>query len=79
MVVAHIDHICQLAGDALHAGIGSDFDGGFGVQSVPPEIDTVADLQKLAPILKDHGYSEVDTANILGLNWLNFLQKNLPT
>ena len=45
--VAHMDHVCQLAGDALHSGIGSDFDGGFGVQSVPPEIDTVADLQKV--------------------------------
>ena len=79
MVAAHIDHICQLAGDASHAGIGSDFDGGFGVQSVPPEIDTIADLQKLAPLLKDRGYSDADIANILGLNWLNFLQKNLPT
>ena len=79
VVAAHIDHVCQLAGNALHAGIGSDFDGGFGVQSVPPEIDTIADLQKLAPLLMKRGYSEVDIANILGLNWLNFLQKNLPS
>jgi membrane dipeptidase len=75
---AHIDYICQLAGDPYHAGIGSDFDGGFGVQSVPPEIDTIADLQKLAPLLKERGYSESDVANILGLNWLNLLEKNLP-
>ena len=75
---AHIDHICQLAGDSSHAGIGSDFDGGFGVQSVPPEIDTIADLQKLAPLLRERGYSDSDTAKILGLNWLNFLEKNLP-
>jgi membrane dipeptidase len=79
VVAAHIDHICQLAGDATHAGIGSDFDGGFGVQSVPPEIDTIADLQKLAPLLVNRGYSEADVANILGLNWLNYLQKNLPS
>jgi membrane dipeptidase len=76
---AHLDHICQLAGDSIHAGIGTDFDGGFGVQSVPPEIDTIADLQKLVPILQARGYSEKDTANILGLNWLNFLEKNLPS
>ena len=76
---AHLDHVCQLAGDSLHAGIGSDFDGGFGVQSVPPEIDTVADLQKLVPLLQARGYSEKDAANILGLNWLNFLEKNLSS
>ncbi len=77
--VAHIDHICQLAGDSRHAGIGSDFDGGFGVQSVPPEIDTVADLQKIAPLLRARGYSESDTENILGLNWIRFLEKHLPS
>lgn len=79
VVAAHIDHVCQLAGDATHAGIGSDFDGGFGLQSVPPEIDTIADLQKLIPLLVARGYSETDAANILGGNWINFLQKSLPS
>ena len=79
MLAAHMDHVCQLAGDSLHSGIGSDFDGGFGVQSVPAEIDTVADLQKLAPLLHARGYSESDTDNILGLNWARFLEKNLPS
>ena len=79
VVAAHMDHVCQLAGDARHVGIGSDFDGGFGVQSVPPEIDTIADLQKLVPLLTARGYSESDAGNILGGNWLNFLEKNLPS
>jgi membrane dipeptidase len=79
MFAAHIDHVCQLAGNSLHSGIGSDFDGGFGVQSVPPEIDTIADLQKLVPLLLARGYSESDAANVLGQNWLGFLQKNLPS
>ena len=74
----HVDHICQLAGDSLHVGIGSDFDGGFGLQSVPPEIDTVADLQKLVSLLQSRGYSEADTANILGGNWLARLARDLP-
>jgi len=77
VVAAHMDHVCQLAGDARHTGIGSDFDGGFGVQSVPPEIDTIADLQKLVPLLTARGYSESDAANILGGNWLNFLEKKV--
>jgi membrane dipeptidase len=76
--VAHIDHVCQLAGDSLHSGIGSDFDGGFGLQSVPPEIDTIADLQKLVPLLEARGYSTVDVENILGLNWLRLLRSSLP-
>jgi membrane dipeptidase len=76
--IAHIDHVCQLAGDANHAGIGSDFDGGFGLQSIPPELDTIADLQLVASRLIALGYSETDAANILGGNWLRFLRKNLP-
>ncbi len=77
-VAAHIDHVCQLAGDALHSGIGSDFDGGFGLQSTPPEIDSVADLQKLVPLLKMRGYSDADAAQVMGLNWLRCLRENLP-
>ena len=78
-VVAHIDHICQIAGDAHHVGIGSDFDGGFGLDSVPLGIDTVADLQKLSPLLAERGYTESDIAAILGENFINHLKKNLPS
>lgn len=78
VVVNHMDHVCQIAGDSLHVGIGSDFDGGFGLQSVPPEIDTVADLQKLVSLLQARGYSEADAANILGGNWLARLKRDLP-
>lgn len=76
--IAHIDHVCQLAGDANHAGIGSDFDGGFGWQSIPQELDTIADLQMVAGKLIERGYSESDAANILGDNWLRFLRRHLP-
>jgi membrane dipeptidase len=77
-VVAQIDHVCQMAGNASHVGLGSDFDGGFGVQSVPVEIDTVADLQKLVPALTQKGYTETDIKAIMGQNWLNLLQRSLP-
>lgn len=77
-VVAMIDHICQLTGSAAHVGIGSDFDGGFGVERVPAEIDTVADLQKLDPLLRARGYSAVDVAGILGQNWVKVLRRGLP-
>jgi len=79
VVASHIDHICQLAGDSLHAGLGSDFDGGFGLQHVPPEIDTIADLQNLVSLLQARGYSENDSANILGGNWIARLKRDLPS
>ena len=77
-VLAHIDHICQIAGDAQHAALGSDFDGGWGWPTSPVEIETAADLQKLAPRLLERGYSESDTAAILGGNWRSFLERSLP-
>jgi membrane dipeptidase len=77
-LVAQIDYVCQLAGDARHAGIGTDFDGGFGLQSVPPSIDSIADLQKLAAPLAEMGYTTEDIAAILGANWLARLEKILP-
>jgi membrane dipeptidase len=78
MVVAHIDYICQRAGSAHHVGFGSDFDGGFGLQQLPAELDTIADLQKLAPLLAARGYSEIDIAAIFGGNWIDHLRRSLP-
>jgi membrane dipeptidase len=77
-VVAQIDYICQLAGDAQHVAIGTDFDGGFGFQSIPVEIDTIADLQKLAPLLIEKGYHQVDIQSIFSDNWLRILRDSLP-
>jgi membrane dipeptidase len=78
LVVAQIDHVCQIAGDTQHVGIGTDFDGGFGVESVPAEIDSIADLPKLAPRLNEKGYNGEDIENIFNKNWLRILRNNLP-
>lgn len=77
-VADHIDHICQIAGDTRHVAIGSDFDGGFGLSDIPSELDTIADLHALAPVLSQRGYNESDIQNILGGNWVNVLRKGLP-
>ena len=73
-VVDHMDHICQLAGNANHIGIGSDLDGAFGKEQSPCDIDTIADLQKIGPILQKRGYSTSDIENVFAGNWLRFLR-----
>ena len=45
--VDHIDHLCQIAGSARHAVIGSDLDGPYGTEQTPLELDTIADLQRV--------------------------------
>lgn len=77
-VAAHIDYICKMAGDARHVGLGTDFDGGFGLSSVPVEVDTIADMQKIIPFLVERGYTQDDVAAILGGNWLALLHQTLP-
>ena len=77
-ILKQIDHICQIAGDAQHVGLGSDFDGGFGLQSVPPGIDSIADLRKLIPALKEKGYTTTDVSAVMGENWLRVLKQILP-
>jgi len=78
LIADHIDYYCQRAGNAHHVGIGSDFDGGFGLQHVPVEIKSIADLQKLAPILESRGYSPDDVAAVFGGNWIDILHRVLP-
>ncbi len=77
-VADHIDHLCQLAGDARHAAIGGDTDGQGGVDGAPADVDTVADYQRLAAILARRGYSDGDIANVLYGNWHRFYTRWLP-
>lgn len=77
-LAAHIDHICQIAGSAQHAGVGTDFDGGFGWPAVPYELNTIADLQKIAPLLAEYGYSPESIGDIMGNNWRRRLERILP-
>lgn len=77
-MVNHIDHVCQLAGNARHAGVGTDLDGGFGREQSPLDLDTIADLQKLPDLLAKRGYKPDDIELILHGNFLRFLRQNLP-
>ena len=75
-VIDHIDHICQIAGNAQHVGIGSDLDGGYGKEQCPYDIETIADLQKIPDLLKNRGYTEGDTTQIMHGNFLRFLRNH---
>ena len=77
IMVNNIDHICQLAGNSLHAGIGSDLDGGYGTEQCPHDLDTIADLQKLPALLYARGYSHEDVRNIMHLNFIRYLKEYL--
>jgi membrane dipeptidase len=77
-LIDHMDYICQMAGDANHVGIGTDFDGGFGLQSVPDGIDTIADIQKLERLLSNRGYNHEQIEAMFHTNWLHFLERTLP-
>jgi membrane dipeptidase len=70
-IVDHIDHVVKLVG-IDHVGIGSDFDG---VQVVPADLKSVADLPNLTNELLKRGYSEADIDKILGGNMLRVMDE----
>jgi membrane dipeptidase len=73
-LIDHMDHICQLAGNTLHIGIGTDLDGAYGKEQSPYDLDTIADLKKLIPLFSKRGYSATDIENIMHGNFLRFLR-----
>ena len=77
-VVEHVKHMCEVAGDSEHIGIGSDLDGGFGSESIPAELDTIEDVPKIADALAANGFSEKQVDGMMGENWLRFLSRTLP-
>lgn len=69
----HAEHVARVAGWE-HVGIGSDLDGGFGLEGSPAEIDTIADLWKIGSVVPPEARD-----GVLGGNWLRFLRQALPT
>jgi membrane dipeptidase len=56
-----------------HVGIGSDLDGGFGLEESPLELASIADLYKVG-----EGVPASAREAVLSTNWLNFLRRSLP-
>jgi membrane dipeptidase len=75
VMIDHIDHICQLAGNADHVGIGSDLDGAFGREQCPYDLESIADLKKVPELFLKRGYTAADVEKLMHGNWLRFLRK----
>jgi membrane dipeptidase len=73
-MIDHADHICQIAGNARHVGIGTDLDGAFGNNQTPQDVDTIADLSRLPAMLAARGYGPEDVEDIAHGNFVRFLR-----
>ncbi len=70
-VVAHIDHVRQVAGiDAI--GIGTDFDG---IECAPEGLEDVSKFPNLTRALLEKGYSPADIKKIYGGNTLRLMHQ----
>lgn len=69
-VVDHIDHVVQVIG-IDYVGIGTDFDGGGGVEGCR----TVAEMKNITIELLRRGYSRADITKIWGGNTMRVLRK----
>ncbi|WP_339870086.1 membrane dipeptidase [uncultured Algoriphagus sp.] len=74
-VIDHMEHICQIAGNANHIGIGSDLDGAFGTEQCPSDLETISDLHTIPELLRKRGFTEKDITKVMHGNWLKFLRK----
>ena len=75
-VVAQLDHICQLLGDAAHVGLGSGLT--FDAADAPTGINSVTDLHLIGDALKQKGYGVGEVTAVMGQNWRRLLGKSLP-
>jgi membrane dipeptidase len=76
-VIKHIKHICDIAGSAGQVGLGTDMDGGLGREQIPVEIETSADLPRVADALNAAGFMDREITAIMGANWKRFFLRHL--
>jgi membrane dipeptidase len=69
-IVDHIDHVVQIIG-IDYVGIGSDFDGGGGVQ----DCKSAADMKNITIELLRRGYTRSDIKKIWGGNFMRVFRK----
>ncbi len=75
--VAHLSHICEIAGNTTQVALGTDWDGGFGADKIPFPLKGPADLPLLGEALLRHGFNETDVQQIFYGNWIRVLEQGL--
>jgi membrane dipeptidase len=71
-LVDHIDHVVRLIG-IDHVGIGTDFDGGGGID----DVNDITEMPNITVELLRRGYSKAQIAKIWGGNFLRVFQSAL--
>ena len=71
-VCDHVEHVCAVAGDRRHVGLGTDMDGGITADDLPKCIDTPGDLVKIFAALGERGWSEDELVGVAWGNWARF-------
>ncbi len=77
-VVRQIECLCETIGRSDQVGLGTDLDGGFGRDNIPVEIQTAADLPRLADALRTAGHGDEAIRGFMGENWLRYFRAHLP-
>ena len=75
-LLPHARRIAEVAG-VSHRGLGTDLDGGVGREVIPRELDSAADLPRVADVLATD-FSASDVAGIMGGHWRRVLTELLP-
>lgn len=68
-VIQHIKHIAAVTGSMKHVGLGSDMDGGFDCTSLPVQLESHTDLNRLADAMAQTGFSDDDIVRFSSANW----------
>jgi membrane dipeptidase len=72
VIAPHLEYVAGLIGWGC-VGLGSDLDGGFGLEETPIELTSVADLQRIAELVPEDARE-----GVLGQNWIRLLEEGLP-
>lgn len=70
--IAHVEHVCEIAGHRRAVGLGTDMDGGIKATDLPRGIDTPGDLPKLCDALRDRGWADTEIEGFAWGNWARF-------
>ncbi|MFZ4575446.1 MAG: dipeptidase [Phycisphaerales bacterium] len=68
----HVARVCEIAGDRVHVGLGSDMDGGFSALALPEGIDGPASMGHLLDGLRERGFSAAELTEFAWGNWARF-------